>query len=88
MCLNHLTDDVQIFLCVDFDQYDRQIAGYRITPEAGLPAVVFGQNRTVRTVGGVRIDDRTGKPGIKLGIGFVGVLLVQESLIVRPRDLE
>lgn len=56
MCLNHLADDIQIFLRVDLDQHDRQITRDGIAPQAGLSPIVFGQDRAVGTIG--RDSDR------------------------------
>jgi hypothetical protein len=34
------------------------------------------------------VDDRTGQPGVKLGVGLSGVELAQDDLTVRPGQFE
>ena len=88
MGAHKLAHQFDIFRVLDLHQHDRQVAGDRIAPQAGLPAPVLQQDAGGGAQRGVRVDHRPGEAAIQLRVGFAGVDLAQHHLAVGPRQLE
>ncbi|MNJ37092.1 hypothetical protein D3C77_318990 [compost metagenome] len=88
MGVDHLFDQLDIAGIADLHQHNRQIAGNRLAPEAGLIASVAGQQCAVSTQGGVGVDHRGGHLLEQPRIDQRTVELTQQHLAVGPREVE
>ena len=86
--LHQLAHQFDIGRVANLQQYDWQIAGNCVTPEAGLGAAVFHEDARVAPQRGVGVDDAIGKAHIDLCVGLSGIDLPQHHLTMRPRQFK
>ena len=86
--LDELAYQIDIGRVCNLQQHNRQIAGNRVAPQAGLPAAVLDENARVGAQRGIGVDHGGGQVCIELRIGFRGIELPQDHLGVCPRQIE
>jgi hypothetical protein len=67
MGLHELAHQFDVGRVADLQQHDRQIAGYRVAPQPGLPAPVPGDDGGIGAQRGVRVSDGTGQAYVFYG---------------------
>src|SRR6476646_2243105 len=88
MRLNELAHQIDIGRVSNLEQHDRQIAGNRVPPEAGLSSAVLVEERRVRSQRGIGINNRAREASIKLRVRFGGVELAKHDLAMSPCEFE
>ncbi len=86
--LHELSDELDVFLVVDPQENDRQVAGDPLAPQTGLPPAVLHQEARAGPMRGVGVEDRAFESPVELCVGLGDVELAQDHLAVRPRKVE
>ena len=86
--LHQLAHQIDIGQVCDLQQHDRQIAGDRVAPQTGLPAMVLHENARVGAQRSIGVNHRAGQVAVQLRVGFGGVDLPQDHLAVGPGQFE
>jgi len=77
-----------IFVAGHGQQYNRQIAGKRLSPQTGLPATVGGDRLCIAAHFLTGKNQRPRQTVKQPGIIFRGIKLAQHDLTVRPGDFK
>ena len=88
VCLHELAHEVEVGDIGNLQQYDRQVAGNRVSPEPGLPAAVPDENARGCAQRRIGVNHRAGEAAVELRIRFGGIELPQHHLAVCPSQLE
>ena len=86
--LHELAHEVDVADIGNLQQYDRQVAGNRVSPEPGLPAAVPDENARGRAQRRVGVNHRAGEAAVELRVRLGGIELPQHHLAVCPGQLE
>ena len=88
MCLDQLSDNLDLHPVADAKQDDGRVTRNAVAPQAALASTVVLEHAGAGAPGGVGIYQRVGQTAVELGVTLRGIEMAQRHLAVRPRQVK